>query len=290
MQLFSNARRWGLVGLTVLAVGAAACTGGAVDGTSTPTGNTATVGATTFVAPEYAATTTRLGAPLSQAAGQSEGIWVNGAGSVSVEPDLAVLSLGVETQEVTVAEAREKAATAMQGVIDALKAAGIDDADIQTQSFRIQPMYHYEDALSSTGSRFSKQVLDGYRVTNTVVAKIRDLSRVGEAIDATAEAGGDATRFNSINFQVEDTTAAEAEARALAMQAAVTHAQQLADAAGVALGAPIFISESGGSPVTQSFSDAQAFRVESASLAAPTPIQVGEIEVIIRVQAVFGIG
>lgn len=281
MRIFKTAQRWsvvGLVGLAALSVGAVACT--STNGDGTPTGSLATTGASTFVVPDYAEAAARAGTVLSQT-GQSEGIWVNGTGRVSVTPDLAVLSLGVEAQEKTVAEARNVAAIAMQGLIDALKAEGVEDSDIQTQFFNIQPNYVWND-------QERKQELDGYRVTNTVTAKVRDLSTIGDVIDGAVEAGGDETRINSVRFQAEDSSAAEAEARALAMQQAVEHAQQLADAAGVALAKPIFISESGSAPVTQTFTDDSFARLESASV-APTPIQVGELDITVTVQAVFGI-
>jgi hypothetical protein len=222
--------------------------------------------------------TTRPAAALAQATGQAEGISVTGVGRVAVTPDLAVLRLGVEAQAGTVSEAREQAARAMQAVVDALRAAGVGDKDIQTQYFNIQPIYHWET---------NRQVLDGYRVSNRVVAKIRDLPRVGPAIDGAVKAGGDLTRIDSISFMREDTSAAEAEARKLATQNAVLHAKQISEAAGIHLGKAIYLSEGSSGypiPIIQTF--AGAARAPSET---PTPILIGELEVVITVQAVFGI-
>ena len=65
------------------------------------------------------------------------GISVSGQASVSVEPDLVLLTVGVETMGETVAEARVAAAGAMDAVVQAVKAHGLEDRDIQTQSFNI---------------------------------------------------------------------------------------------------------------------------------------------------------
>jgi uncharacterized protein YggE len=286
----------GVLSALTLAVGAVACT--SASGTltnNTPTGGAfAATGANTFQMPEYAPTADRTASALGQPVyGQTEGIIVNGVGRVSVTPDLALIRLGVEAQAEDVAAAREQAATAMQAIIDALKEAGVADDDIQTQYFNVQPIYHWEEQVTSEGYRGGRQVLDGYRVTNSVVAKVRDLSKVGEAIDGAIVAGGDVARVDSISFTLEDSSAAEAEARKLATQNAVTHAQQIAEAAGVSLGKPISISEAGGYyPVIKSFAEEAYARGASMDFAEmpPTPIQAGELEVVVTVQAVFGIG
>ena len=69
------------------------------------------------------------------------GIWVTGRGEATRAPDLAILNLGIEALADTVSEARDQAATAMEGTVAALRASGIAERDIQTRFFNISPKY-----------------------------------------------------------------------------------------------------------------------------------------------------
>ncbi len=205
---------------------------------------------------------------------QNVGIWVTGEGSVTVVPDVANLNLGVEAEAETVAQAQAQAATAMQAVIDELKARGVADADIKTQYYNIYPVRDYQKDTS---------VIIGYRVTNTVTVKVRDVENTGTIIDAVAAAAGDNIRINSIYFTVDDTSAYLEQARANAMADAKAKAQQLADLAGMSLGKPTYISE-GGSYIPYIYVD-RNLSAEGPS----TPISPGETEVRLSVQVVYSI-
>jgi uncharacterized protein YggE len=126
---------------------------------------------------------------------QQQGIWTTGEGKISVVPDVAILTLGIQSQETSVVVAREKAAVAMAAVIAAIKAQGIEDKDIQTQNFNI---------YQTTRWSGDKEEITGYRVTNTVVVKVRKVEKAGDVIDKVVEAGGDLTRVNGISFTVDD--------------------------------------------------------------------------------------
>ena len=201
-----------------------------------------------------------------------EGIQVTGSGSVSGKPDVALLNLGVSTERASVTEAREEAAVAMQKVIDSLKANGIAENDIQTQQFSIQPQFDFIDG---------KQLLRGYRVTNMVAIKVRNLDKVGEAIDGAAAAGGDIIQVQSIRFTIDDPTELQAQARIKAMQDAQAKAQTLAQEGGVMLGKPVSISESIGFSTPISFGKAEEF--------STTPIEAGELEVAVTVTVIYSI-
>jgi len=101
---------------------------------------------------------------------QQSGIWVNGTGEVTVTPDIATLSLGIEAQAATVAEAQAQAAVDMDAVMTALADNGVADKDIQTQYFSIYQVTRWDDFKD-------QQVVIGYRVTNMVTAKIRDVEQ-----------------------------------------------------------------------------------------------------------------
>ena len=206
-------------------------------------------------------------------------IQVTGSGSVTGEPDMATLDLGVSVEGKTVAEAREEAAAAMTALINSLKANDVAETDIKTENFSIYPQYDYgEDA----------RVLRGYRVNNTVRAKVRDLAILGEVIDDAAAAGGNSVVINSILFAIEDTTPLQTRARSLAVEDAEAKARTLAEAGGVRLGEPVSIVEStifGGPPVPFSTEEA-AF--DTAARTA-TPIAPGELTVTVNVAVVYEI-
>ncbi|MCI0438848.1 MAG: SIMPL domain-containing protein [Chloroflexi bacterium] len=226
------------------------------------------------------------GYPQYSIGGDQTGIWVTGQAILNVQPDLAILNIGVETTGATVEEARTQAATAMDAIINALHARGIEDRDIQTQFFNIYPRYEYREVFEGGVSR-GKQELVGYTVNNSATVKIRDLDAIGEIIDEVATAGGDATRINGVSFTVEDPKALESTLREAAVNDAMAKAEQFAALTGVTLGKLVFIAEiSGGSPVVQDFARAEA---GFAAPAAPTPINVGETQLSMAVQAVFAI-
>ena len=227
------------------------------------------------------------GPQLLQASGSQAGIWVTGQGSMSLEPDLVLVNIGVEATAKTVAEARDQAATAMAAILIAVKAHGLDDKDVQTRSFNIWPQYEYPEVVE-LGQRTRKQVLVGYRVSNTASIKVRDMGDVGQIIDDVADAGGDATRINGVSFTVEDPKPLMTGLRKAAVENALAKAQQFADLTGVAVGRLVFISEAGGGvPVPQTAG--MVVMEARAAPAPPTSISGGELELRLSVQAVFEI-
>ena len=211
---------------------------------------------------------------------QSTGIWVSGEGKVSVVPDITILNLGVEAQDITVAEAQSQAATAMAAVVTELDNYDIAKKDIKTLHFSIHPVRRWAEEKR-------EEILIGYRVTNTVTVKVRKVDNTGAIIDAVARAGGDYIRINSISFTVDDPSAYHEEAREKAMADAEAKAKQLADLGGVKLGKVTYISEGGAIPIVrESFVETMPMLAPGA---APTPISPGETEIRLSVQVVYSI-
>jgi uncharacterized protein YggE len=211
---------------------------------------------------------------------QQEGISVSGSGKVSAVPDTAVLRLGIEAQESSVALAQEKANGAMNAAMSALTGSGIAEKDIQTQYFNIRKVTRWDE-------KQGKEVVIGYRVTNMVTAKIRDINQVGAVIDTVAAAGGDLTRIDSIGFTVEDPSAYYNEARAEAMADAVAKAKQLAELADVKLGKPVYIAENAVYPYPVYRQD--VYESIAGAPAMETPISPGEMEITMNVQLTYEI-
>jgi len=211
---------------------------------------------------------------------QQQGIWVNGEGKVAAVPDVAILRVGIEAQETTVAQAQDAATAAMGGVMEALKDEGVKDEDIQTQYFNIRRVTRWDNDNQ-------REIVLGYRVTNVVTAKIRDVAKAGAVIDAVAVAGGDLTRIDSIAFTIDDPTPYYEQAREMAVADAAAKAKTLADTADVRLGKPTYISES-------SYTPGPIYRADmvAAAEAAPpmeTPISPGEMEITTNVQIAYAI-
>jgi len=211
---------------------------------------------------------------------QQEGIWVNGEGKVTAVPDVATMSVGIEAQEATVAAAQDEAKAAMNSVMEALKDEGVDEKDIQTQHFSIYKVTRWDNDKQ-------QEITIGYRATNIVTAKIREVDNAGAVIDAVAVAGGDLTRINSIGFTVDDPKPFQEQARKLAVADAAAKAKALADVAGVKLGKATYISES-------SYTPGPIYRGDMIGIAesdapAVTPISPGEMEITTSVQIAYEI-
>ena len=212
---------------------------------------------------------------------QQEGIWVTGQGKVSAVPDVATLRLGIEAQDTSVATAQDEAAEAMDDVMTALGDSGVARKDIQTQYFNIRQVTRWDREKE-------QEVVVGYRVTNVVSAKIRDIEMVGSIIDAVVRAGRDLTRVDSVIFSVDDSSDYYEEAREEATADARAKAEHLARLAGVKLGKATYIAEgfSGAAyPVPQ---PGIAFKMVEG-IAVETPISPGETEVTLLVQVAYSI-
>src|SRR5215469_16331240 len=201
-------------------------------------------------------------------------ISVSGEASISVPPDLASVDAGVATDAKSAREASEANNVAMGKVMAALKAANIDPKDIQTSRLSLQPQY----APNRTGP----SPIVGYRASNRVTVRIRDVSKVAGVIDTLVGAG--ANDIGNINFGVSQASKLLDDAREKAVADARRKAEIYARAAGVTLGAPLSISEEGApQPV---------FRGKMAApmaAAAPTPIAQGEETLSVSVSVTWAI-
>ena len=150
----------------------------------------------------------------------------NGTGQVFLVPDVAYINVGVRVDADEVSMALEKNNTQANEISQALQALGVDKKDIQTSNFNVYPMMDY-----GPDGQVSRRY---YVVENTVFITIRDLAKMGEMLDTVVRSG--ANTINGISFDVIDKTAAQAQARDIAIEAAKAEAEAIAKAAGVKLG------------------------------------------------------
>jgi len=156
----------------------------------------------------------------------------------------------------------------------------VADKDIQTEYFSIYKVTRWDPDTE-------QEMVLGYRVSNVVTAKIREVEEAGTIIDAVARAGGDLTRVDDISFSVDDPSVYHEEARQEAMADAQAKAEQLARLGGVRLGKPTYISENIYMPYPV-YREA-AMEVPAAPAAPPTPISPGEMEISLTVQVAYAI-
>ncbi|KAA0077730.1 SIMPL domain-containing protein [Tardiphaga sp. P9-11] len=187
-------------------------------------------------------------------------ISVSGEGTVSVPPDLAVVDGGVTTDAKTAREAAEANNAAMAKVLTALKSAGIAEKDMQTSRLSLFPQY-----AQQTRPNPGPNVVSGYRASNRVTIRVRDVTKVAGAIDTLVSSG--ANEVGGINFMVTKASQLLDDARTQAIADARRKAEIYAKAAGITLGAPINISEDSGSAPAPMMLRKMAADVASAPVA-----------------------
>ncbi len=203
------------------------------------------------------------------------GITVTGTGEVTGTPDTVEINLGVSVLEETVQAATSIAAEKANALIGILTDGGVDRKDITTTDYSIYPEYDYSS---------NQQRLIGYRVSNTVRVKIRDIETTGSVIDNAAAAGGDDVVVNGIQFSLDDDAELVEAARSAAWEDAMAKATQLAQLSGQQLGAAISINET----VTNQPPPVYFERAMAAD-AAETPIEPGTSAVTITLQVNFAL-
>ena len=185
------------------------------------------------------AAATLLATPALAQTAPPPAISVTGEANVSVAPDLAQIDGGVTTEAKTAREASDANNAAMGKVLLALKSAGVDEKDYQTSRLSLQPQY------PANPNRAGPAVISGYRASNRVTIRVRDVTKVAGTIDALVSSG--ANEVGGINFMVTKASQLLDDARSDAIADARRKAEIYAKAAGVKLGAPISISEDSGS-------------------------------------------
>ncbi|WP_448594596.1 SIMPL domain-containing protein [Thermoflexus hugenholtzii] len=199
---------------------------------------------------------------------------VNGVGTVRARPDQAVVTLGVETSGETLASALAENNRRAAAVLEALKAHGVAENDVQTASFQIQIE---EPRDPQTGRPIGPRV---YHVIHVYTAIFRDLEAVGAGVDAAVGAG--ANRVEGIAFRIGSPDRLAMEARRLAAEDAKARAQALAATLGAQLGAVRMVREvSFARPIP-----APMARMAAAEAAA-VPIAAGELEITVEIEVTW---
>jgi uncharacterized protein YggE len=197
-----------------------------------------------------------------------------GVGRATGTPDTATVWIGVSTQDSSAKSALRANTSRANALIELLRRNGVADKDLRTSQLSINPVYNDKSSA-----------ITGYQVDNTVQATLRDLGKAGTLLDAAVGVIGNAVRIQQISFSIGDDTALRAQARAQAVAQAKAQAGQLAQAAGVSLGAVRSLTEvvDAGSPITYDM------KAAAGASAASVPVQPGQQDITVAVDLVYDI-
>ena len=207
--------------------------------------------------------------PSQQPSKGGRQVTVVGAGQVQGTPDTLTANVSIEFSAPDVTTAMNKTSERQQAVINALVNAGVDRKDISTTQVSLQPQYGPDSSA-----------IVGYRASNSIGVKIRELGSASNALALIVSTGGNATRINSVNYSIDDNSALVKDARARAFQDAKDRAQQYAQLSGLKLGKVVSISESAGATPPTPIQTPRA-------MAAPVPLEPGQQTVAFSVTVVW---
>jgi hypothetical protein len=197
---------------------------------------------------------------------------VTGTAQISVDPDEAVVRLGVVAQAAEASDAQQQVNRIMQQVLDAVTGLDVPEQAVRTEELSLFPVYGQQRAVPQ--DQREEPRITGYRASNVVSVELDDLAEIGDVVDAGIMAG--ANQLQGISFRVRD----DAEARARAMQQAVQEARTQAEAIARSMGMRIEGVRqvvAGGSNVRPPV-PFEGARLAAADFAA-TPVQPGEVDV-----------
>lgn len=201
---------------------------------------------------------------------------IEGEGKVSGKPTLAEISFGLLSEGLDVAKLQQENTQKVNAMIAAVKQLGVAEKDIQTSQYSMSPRYDYRDGSSK---------LVGYQVSQNVSVKLRDLSKIGDALTRIGQLGGN--QVNGPSFTIDDLSLLKQEARLKALEDARKKAEVLSDVLGVKIGRVVTFNESAGGypPPMPMYTSMKAIDA-SEGVAAPS-IQTGSLDVTSNVSVTF---
>ncbi len=196
-------------------------------------------------------------------------VTVTGTATIRSQPDEAVVTLGVQTQDQSAQAAMQENANKMTDVLKVLIDRGVRRDDIATSGISLYPNY-------SDDGRF----ITGFTAQNQVNVTVRDMGTVGEVIDAAVAAG--ANMMSGVSFQLSNENQGIDRALQEAVANARSKAEVLSQAGGATLGDVLQISETNYAPGPPIFA-------ETAAAGAPTPVMPPTIETQVSVTVTWAL-
>lgn len=214
-------------------------------------------------------------------------ISVTGTATSSVEPDLLVITFGMENQEISAKEALAGNSISMTAVVEAVKSVGISENEISTSRISIYPVY---DSIVDPKTERRSQELVGYRVTNTIIIETPQLGKAADIIDNAVSSG--ANRVDNVSFTLSPEKQLSVKDDLIGQ--AILNAKTKAENALLPLNYKIIgvkavsLSESGIPSPIPVFSG--GFMAEDASMKVSTPVFSSDQDITTTANVVFLIG
>ena len=207
---------------------------------------------------------------------QERTITVNGLGKVSGNNDIAMTTIGYSNTDKDVAKAQAANKKVMDAVYAELKKMGVEDKDLQS-SYTIYPDYNYTQDRG--------QELKGYRVSNSLTVKIRDLNKISDILGLAGKYG--ATEISGLSFTIDDPENLKAQARDKALADLKVKAARLANSLGVRLGGIVFYNEYEGGDYQPKMMYAEATGIGGGMGGGPAVVSGGSKDVTMNVNVTF---
>ena len=211
---------------------------------------------------------------------KGEPMMVSDTGKVSVVPDIAKITLGIDVQGQNLKQIQSEVNTKSKALTDSLRKLGIAEEDIKTTNYSVNPEYDYTN---------SPYKINGYRVSTTYEVEITDFELVNDTLVMATEAG--ANVVGNISFEVNEETKEKKlqEAREIAVDKAKQKAEGLAKASGITLGKIINVTESMGFDYPRPIAYAKEMSLSSGDSPEVANVTPGETEISVTVNLSYEI-
>ncbi len=176
-----------------------------------------------------------IATPAFAATPTERSISVSAVGKYQVKPDIAVITIGVETQGKTAGATQRANRAQVQSLMEKLTSFSVKKEDIQNTWYSIYPQYDYTDP--------NNRKLTGYIASQNLSVKVANLDKVTDLLDAVSDNDG-IISINNVEYRAEKAEKAVDAARELAVKEAASKAEKLAKAIGKKVGEVMTISES----------------------------------------------
>jgi uncharacterized protein YggE len=218
-------------------------------------------------------------------------ITVSGTGSATAVPDIAKISFTVTESAASVAAAQKAATDRTDKALEALAALGVEDKDVKTLYYNVNPRYEYNTvarpcALDMPCPPVSgSPTITGYDVSQSVEVTVRDTAKAGDVLQALGTLG--VQNISGPNFTVDDADAAKTTARKEAIDKAHAQAKLLAKQLGVRLGRIVSFNEGGYYPMYEAYG--KGGDMMNATVSSAPALPAGENETNVTVQITYEI-
>ncbi|PJE64344.1 MAG: hypothetical protein COU90_02740 [Candidatus Ryanbacteria bacterium CG10_big_fil_rev_8_21_14_0_10_43_42] len=219
---------------------------------------------------------------------------VSAEGKAIAVPDVAQFTFQVITEGgLDIAELQQTNVQKVNGAIAFIKEKGVEEKDIKTQSFNVEPRYQYVNcsSLRTIGEPCPPAEIVGHTIRQVISVKVRNFEAVGTLLSGVVQNG--ANSVSQLSFTVDDPEAVENEARADAVAKAKRKAEEVANAGDFRIGKLISINEGGGvQPFRSYYAEDSAVLGVGGGTSAPVPapsIEPGSQDIIIYVTLVYEI-